>query len=526
MFKRILLVLAVPTLFFAAGLKDEGRRWWAHVQFLADDKLEGRNTGSEGYRKAAQYVAGEYERAGLKPAAGSGYFQPVEFVSRRLIENESSLALVRKGQAESLQLGEDANIGVRSNPPESLEAPLVFVGYGLSVPENNYDDLAGLDLRGKAVVYITGGPSSIPGPLRAHHQSADERWKALDHAGVVAALAIANPRSMDIPWARSTLSRLEPSMSLADPALISTPGRKLGITINPAHADKFLAGSGHTFQELLALADAGKPLPRFPIPATLRAKARVEHARAQSPNVVGVLPGSDAKLKSEYVVLSAHLDHVGVGQPINGDKIYNGAMDNASGIATLLEMAASLHESQKHLGRSVLFLAVTGEEKGLLGSRYYAARPTVNARSIVADINFDMFLPLAPLRTLTVYGLEESDLGEQVRAVTKSMGIAIQNDPEPNRNVFIRSDQYNFIREGIPALSFKVGYTPGSPEETTFKQWLHDRYHAPSDDLQQPVDLEAAAQFDRVMLALTEAVANRPERPRWNDSSFFRRFAK
>ena len=209
------------------------------------------------------------------------------------------------------------------------------------------------------------------------------------------------------------------------------------------------------------------------------------------------------------MVFSAHLDHLGIGAPINGDAIYNGAMDNASGVAAMLDVAASLHEKNARPKRSLLFVAVCGEEKGLLGSRYFATHPTVDAKHIVADINTDMFLPLFPLKLLTAYGIDESTLGDDVTAVAGSRwGVKIQPDPEPQRNAFIRSDQYSFIRRGIPALALKVGYAPGSPEEKIVKAWLTERYHAPSDDLNQPVDKEAAGKFDRLVAALLLRVAD------------------
>ncbi len=518
---RRALGLVVAVALFAA---EDGRRWWSHVSFLAGDELEGRNTGSEGFRKAAAYVAGEFERAGLKPAGAGGYYQPVKFRSRRIVEEGCRLALERQGAIEPLTLGEEAFLSMRTEPPERLEAAIVFAGYGLTVPELKYDDLEGLELRGKVVLYLSGGPSSIPGPLRAHYQSAGERWKFFDRAGVVGAMQIQNPRSMDIPWARASLARFQPSMSLADPALVEVAGPKLSVTVNPAHADKFLAGSGHSFGQILEMAAAGKPLPRFAVPARLVARARFEAAEVECRNVAAILPGTDPGLKDQYVALSAHLDHVGVGRPINGDSIYNGAMDNAAGTATLLEIAARLRESKTKLRWSLLFVAVTGEEKGLLGSKYYAAHPTVQPQSMVANLNVDMFLPLFPLKILTVMGLEESTLGERARAVAESMGIRVQTDLEPDRNLFIRSDQYNFIRRGVPALAFKVGYEKGSPEEAVAKAWLRDRYHAPSDDLKQPVDVGAAAAFNELILKLAEAVANQPEGPQWKAGSFFRKY--
>jgi len=220
------------------------------------------------------------------------------------------------------------------------------------------------------------------------------------------------------------------------------------------------------------------------------------------------------------------VDHLGIGEPINGDRIYNGAMDNASGSAVLLDVAASLKRSPENLKRSLLFVFVTGEEKGLLGSKYFTIHPTVKPDSMVANINIDMFLPIVPLKVLTILGLDESDLGPEARAVAESVGVKPQADPEPLRNVFIRSDQYNFIRRGIPALAMKVGFEPGSPEQKIFKDWLTQRYHAPSDDLAQPVDLKAAAMYEEIIRSLMVRVADDTQRPHWKQNSFFRRYAQ
>lgn len=524
MTRRLTLAAALAATLLAGS--PDGRRWWNHVQYLADDKLEGRLTGSAGHRTAAAYVAGEFERAGLKAAGTDGYLQPVRFHVRRLNEAESSLNLERNGESEELVLGEDAIISARIDPAPSIHTEVVFAGYALTVPEMHYDDLAGLDLRGKIVLYFSGGPSSIPGPLRSHYQFGDERGKFLERAGVIGAIAIPNPHHMDLPWSRIALGSRQPSMSLADPALDLQHGLKFSALVNPAHAEKWFAGSGHSFEDLLALVDAGKPLPRFPLRASIRADVAVERSEVESQNVAGMLPGTDPVLKDEYVVLSAHLDHLGIGEPINGDRVYNGAMDDASGVATLIDIAQSLSEAKPKLRRSLLFVVVTGEEKGLLGSSYFAAHPTVRAASIVADLNVDMFLPLFPLRSVTVYGLNESDLGEEIRAVARARGVRIQDDLEPDRNIFIRSDQYSFIRHGVPALAFKVGYEKGSPEEKIAKSWLKERYHAPSDDTKQPVDLECAARFNDLIRAMAEAVADHPSRPKWNATSFFRRFAE
>ena len=482
--------------------------------------MKGRETGSPEHREAAEYIARHFKEAGLQPGGTDGYFQSVPFRSRSIVEARSSLALVRGSDVVPVVLGDEATFSMRIEPAAHVEAPIVFAGYGLQVPEANHDDLAGLDLKGKVVLLLTGGPSSIPGPLLAHYQNT--RWSYLKQAGVVGVISIQNPKGQDIPWERSKLARFLPSMAIADPALDDTSGQQLAVTVNAATAEKFFVGSGHRFAELLELSNAGQVLPRFVIPASIRATVAIDARSLRSDNVVGILPGNDPVLKGEYIVVSSHLDHVGTGTG-TGDVIYNGAMDNASGIATLIETARAA-AAKKTFKRSIIFLAVTAEEKGLLGSRYYASRPTVPSRAMVADLNTDMFLPLFPLHSLVVQGLEESDLAADLRKTARPMGIEVYSDPEPERNAFVRSDQYSFIRAGVPSISLKVGFVKGSPEHEMVKKWRAERYHAPSDDLEQPIDRQAAEDFNKVYVALLEAVANRPTRPAWNDDSFFKRF--
>jgi Zn-dependent M28 family amino/carboxypeptidase len=526
--RRLLTITMAVTLAATAATRgdDTAARWWSHVEALANDGMEGRNTGSPAHKRAADYVAAQFKKLGLEPAGVGGYIQPVAFNTRQIDESKSSLSLVKSGMPEPLILGEDANINLRVDPAPSVEAPLVFAGYGLNIPEHGINDFAGVDLKGAIVVYIASTPKSLPGPLQAHFGSGEERWKMYKAAGAIGTLSVANPKSMDVPWARSTLARLQPSMSLADRTLDETPGQQLSVTMNPAHADKLFAGSGHTFAEMLGLVDAGKPVPSFALPARLKVATAVSRAQVESQNIAGILRGSDPTRRDEYVVLSAHVDHLGIGGAVNGDTIYNGAMDNASGVAAILEVAAALRESGAKPARSILFAAVTGEEKGLQGSLYFAAHPTVPRSSIVANVNTDMFLPLFPLKTLMVLGLDESDLGQDIRATAKALGLAVQADPEPQRNRFVRSDQYSFIKFGIPALAMKVGYEPSSPEAAIAAKWTAERYHAPSDDLNQPIDRSAAAKYVDVVRDLAVRIANRTDRPKWNESSFFKRFAR
>lgn len=500
-----------------------GQRWWTHIQFLADDSLEGRDTGSSGFEKAADYVAAQFRAAGLEPAGSDGYRQPMDFNVVRIDEARCSLDLILGGRVQHMKLGENAVLSVNSNAVENLNASAVFVGHGLTIPELKYDDLADVDVKGKIVVFVSGGPPEIAGPIKAHYQSSEERRKALLKAGVAGTIVIPNPKSTEVPWSRIAAARFQPRMELRDPGRDIPPPLPLGVTFNPASAEMLFAGSGHSFEEVLSALNAGKPLPHFPLAVKIHARVGMTRAEAKSENVVGVLPGSDAKLKKEYVVISAHLDHLGIGEPVNGDRIYNGAMDDASGDASLIEIARSLKESGARPKRSILFLSVTGEEKGELGSQYFVAHPTVTGK-IVADLNMDMYLPLFPLKYLEVQGLDESTLGEDIRAVTEQAGVQVQADKEPEHNRFIRSDQYSFIKKGAPALAFKFGYIQGSPEEKIFKAWYAERYHAPSDDASQPVDLAAAAQFNAVLEKLALRVADAEHRPEWKPDSFFRRF--
>jgi Zn-dependent M28 family amino/carboxypeptidase len=504
----------------------DGKSWWDYVKILADDNMEGRETGSPGLRRAQAYVVDQLTKNGIEPAGADGFYQPVKLIQKQVIEKDSFAALTHDGKSDALTPGEEILFSTRNDSNEKeITAPLVFAGYGVQIPEKQFDDLAGQNLAGKIVVYIAGSPSDIPAALASHYSTLREFWKPLHAAGVIGIITIPNPASMDIPWSRIALNRLHPSMDLVGAEFNDSDGLKLALTFNPAHAEKLFAGSGHTFAELAALAKDRKPLPRFPLNLGIKAHVAVQNTQIESANLVAKLSGSDPALKNEYVVLSAHLDHLGVGEPVNGDRIYNGAMDDGSGSAVLLDVAANLKSHPEKLKRSILFVFVTAEEKGLLGSRYFATHPTVPANSIVADINIDMFLPIVPLKFLEVKGLEESALGDRATSIATSLGVRAIPDQEPLRNRFIRSDQYSFIIRGIPAVKMDVGFLLGSPEQKIFKDWLTNRYHAPSDDLDQPKDLAAAALYEEIIRRLLIDTADNPDRPRWKPDSFFRRYA-
>jgi hypothetical protein len=501
-----------------------GKRWWSHVQYLADDKLEGRNVGTPGFQAAADYVKAQFQAAGLEPRGTHGYEQDVPFDAAQIDEAKSSIAIVAE-KPEELKFGDEAFFSVTKELAPEAGGEAVFAGYGLSIPERQYDDFQGLDLKGKIAVFVTGGPRDIPTAVKAHYQSSEERRKALVRTGAIGYAAIPNPRAAEVPWSRTAAARLAVKMELHDSGEARAMP-KVALVLNPEHAEKVFAGSGHSFSEVMEAVDKNGALPRFPLAVRFQTRAAVRSWPVKSVNLAGVLAGSDPLLAKEYVVVSAHLDHIGVGAPVNGDSIYNGAMDDASGIASLIEVARSIKESGAKPKRSILFLAVTGEEKGLLGSQYFATHPTVPTKAMVANLNMDMFLPLFPLKYLEVQGYGESTLSDDIRAVCEAAGVEVQADKQPDHNRFIRSDQYSFIKQGVPALAFKFGWLAGSPEEKIFNDWYKERYHGPADDLSQPVDLAAAAQFNSILEKLALRVADEPARPSWHADSFFRKFAQ
>ncbi len=502
--------------------------WWSHVQFLADDKLEGRRAGTPGYDKAVAYVEQQFKAIGLAPAGTQGYQQPVALVPTTVDTAKSSVSLKKPSGTTTFQLGREMNLSPHVDGTGPVSAPLVFIGYGLRVSAKHIDDFAGSDLKGKIVVYYGAAPDRLQGPQRAYARGLDQRWKQLYAAGAVGVIGLTPPRAVpgtqNLTPAQQQAAQPQraagPSLLFADPDLDNLKGLRVNATITAAGMDKLLAGTGHTFAEIRELGDAGKPLPHFDIPGTLEAQTvTTKGTELHASNVIGMIEGSDRKLKKEYVVVSAHLDHLGIGREINGDKLYNGAMDNASGVASVIECAKILM-AQPRPKRSILFIALAGEELGELGSQYFATKPTVPKPDIVADLNMDMYLPLFPLRFIEVQGMGESTLGNDARGAFQLNDVEVQYDKQPDENRFVRSDQVNFVKQGIPALAFKFGWTPDSPEMKTFNDWVATRYHKPSDDLDQPVDKVAAAQFTSILAQLTLRVANGPK-PSWYPESSF-----
>lgn len=517
-------LLCAALLATAAGAAPtRGEQWWAHVEALANDGMKGRLTGTPDFDRAADYVIGQFKANGLVPAGTDGFRQPVTLEEQVVDQAASTAALVSDAGTDRLSVGDDVLVSASLPRPAAVDAPLVFAGYGLHIPEAGHDDFAGLDLKGRIVVVISGGPATISGAMKSNARS--ERAKFVAAQGGLGILTINTPRAVEIPWERQRLLAHQSGMYAADPAMRDVPGEFMGGLFNPAIAERVFARSGHSFAGIAALADASKPVPTFALDERLKATVVSRRRPVATYNLLAKLPGSDPALKAQTVVLSAHLDHLGVGDPISGDSIYNGAMDDASGVASVLEIARRFHDTHARPKRTVLIAILTAEEKGLLGSDALARRPTAKAGHIVADLNFDMPLPLWPLKSVLVVGQDESSLGQAAATVGQEQGLALVPDPWPDRNVFIRTDGYSFVKAGVPAVAFKFGYARGTPEAVIEKQWRATRYHAPSDDLNQPVEKEEAVKLDDYVAALALRVADAPAAPTWNADSFFRRFA-
>jgi hypothetical protein len=508
------------TLLLATDPNPATHRWWAHVQALSNDALKGRDTGSEGYRNAAAYVVAQFQRLGVKAAGENGWYQNVPLHVVRFRAEQSEASLVRSNGSTKLRWLQQISVPARMTIPESIEGALVFDGTTGDAIDPKVDP------KGKILVRLNLG---APANAAAGATAGGRRGGGQTPAGVVAIVTVDNPGGAEPPrWpvAYSVAMTLASSTSAGSTstggtpaAAASAPGAPPAFRFNPAFAEELFAGSGHSYKELADLAAAGKPLPRFALPATLRAHMKFEAADLASDNIIGILPGTDPALAQEYVVVSAHLDGYGIGEPWHGDGIYNGAFDDAAYVATLIELAETLHESGTHLKRSILFCVVTAEEKGLLGSRYFAAHPTVPKERMVANVNLDQLRPIFPLKTLTTLALEDSTMGDTVRRVAAGMDIRIQPDPEPERNLLRRSDHWNFMQIGVPAVGFIFGYEKGTPEEAVYRKWYADRYHSPADDLNQPWDPAAAAKFNDFFNKLVAALANDPKRPEWKSGS-------
>jgi hypothetical protein len=498
----------------------------AHMRFLSADALTGRKPGTTGFDIAANYVQAQLEALGFLPAGDNQtFFQAVPLRKGQVQEAGSSITLIRKNKEQNLTYAIDFSLSPHFGQPSSeVTAPVVFVGFGVSAPELGYDDYKKVDVKGKIVAYFNGAPASFPSAQRAYYSSAKQE-NAVAH-GAVGVISFSLPTDTRNAWNPAAIRAQQGVFKWLDKQ--GQPQRTypqlLGVaTASDSTAAALFAGAKRTLAE--AVLQANQNIPQaFPLPCSLRIRTQTSFMEVAGYNIVAVLPGTDPVLKNEYVVHSAHLDHLGIGRSQQGDSIHNGAHDNASGVAILLETARLYTTLPQPMRRSVLFTVVTGEEMGLLGSDYFASNPTVPGDKIVADLNLDMPFFFHPLLDIVPYGADHSSLAQEVAVAAKALDLQIAPDPIPEQVVFIRSDHFSFVRHGIPALFIKSGFQTGNPQLDGKKvnlDWRAKIYHSPKDDMNQPFDFAAAAKHVQLQFLIGYLVNKADHRPTWNKGDFF-----
>ncbi|HEX3166519.1 MAG TPA: M28 family peptidase [Chitinophagaceae bacterium] len=499
----------------------------AHIAYLADDKLKGRLPGTEGYQLAVDYVIDQYKKIGLTPAGDNGGYTQKVLIRKSIVENSSAVVVLKDkfGNIDSLTFMKDfAPAPNPINKNASADGQLVFAGYGVEIP-GGYSDYTGIDVKGKIVVLVAGAPDGLHSTVTAHFSNSGNKMNVAFEKGAIGVILYSSqnrPSTNPNPTLQSNTT-VNPEKTRAFSRGFTG---NLNIVVNaptPLMRRLFM-NSGKNMEQVLTDIKKGKPS-SFEFGYSLSVSYTTAHTDIESYNVVGLIPGVDKVLKNEYVVHSAHLDHVGIGRAVAGDSIYNGAHDNASGVSSLLEIARVYRSSGAKPKRSILIVMVTGEEMGLLGSSYFAANPTVSKASIVADVNTDMPTVIAPLLSVVPLGAEHSSLMNNVKFAAGYLGLDVENDPEPTENRFVRSDQYSFVMNGIPALHIKYGTKTNIPgfDLTAFvKQWRAKYYHQAADGLEGGIfNFTAAKTYVQLNFLISYSIAQTTERPKWNDGDLF-----
>jgi hypothetical protein len=508
----------------------------AHIRFLSDTLLQGRAPGTAGYDIAARYVATELEGMGLHPAVSGKWYQPVPLERAVTDEAASSFALTVNGKEQRLTDAKDYMLstwfatpaGKDKKAESDVDAPIVFVGFGVTAPDQKYDDYAAVDVHGKLIATIYGAPSSFPSTERAYYSDGVVKAKNAVAHGATGVISIMLPED----WKRYPWEWLVPQIQMGEMHWLNKDGvphdffpqLKGYVLLNEKTAEALFAGAPKTLGQVFAAAKASKPQ-SFALPASARIHTVANTTVIESPNIVAELKGSDPSLRDQYVVYTAHVDHLGICPAVEGDNVCHGALDNASGTASLLEIARAYASLPQPPRRSVLFVFVTGEEMGLLGSDYFAHYPTVPLKSIVANVNIDG-APGAyfPMKDVVVLGSEHSSMSDEVNSAAKALGYGLSPDPMPEEVLFIRSDQYSFVLQGVPAVDVTDGVKSTDPKVNgldVVKKWLVTRYHTPLDNMDQPIDFESTAKGSLMNFLIGYEVAQRPGVPEWNKGDFF-----
>ena len=497
------------------------------MAFLADDARMGREAGSKEYDAAAKYAVKRMKSVGLKPADGKNWRQEVRLRSA-VRDTTAAMLVLRDGdQKTALTHLEDYIIGQNFDPGSfDVASPIVYAGYGVTAPEEGIDDYAGIDVAGKIVVIFGGAPPALNNEKRAYYSSG--RVKNVNAAahGAIGMIGIQTAESAKrAPWERFISGVGRASMTtIGDDgrAEVAAPSIIAGASMSVSGAGKMFAGEKTDFAALQAEEAKGKGAPPgFDLRKTIRLAGASKLSDKTSANVIGMIEGADPVLRDEVVILTAHLDHIGLSPSAKPgeDAINNGALDNASGVAVLLEAARMFKASGARPKRTIAFVALTAEEKGLLGSDYLARHPAFGGRRAVSNVNLDMPIAIYPFTDVIAFGADRSSLGPVVADAARSMGVALSADPLPQENLFIRSDHYSFVRQGIPSVFLAPGWANGG--EKAFEEFLKNHYHKPSDDLSLPIDYDALARFADLNFRIARTLADAPTAPVWNSGDFF-----
>ena len=509
----------------------------AHIKFLSDDQLEGRGTGAPGGELAAKYIAAQLEALGIKGAGEQGsYFQPVSLVGVKADPN-TVLTVSSGDKRETFKFGDEYVAFTGAQAAEAdVNTELVFVGYGIDAPEQKWNDYKGAasDYRGKILVMLVNDPPATPaepnlfgGRTLTYYGRWTYKYEEAARRGAAGAILLHTDESAGYPWSVVRTSNGSWRFDIAREANDKSPYLKIRSWMTDAAAHRMMQLAGQNLEDLRRRAASRDFQPvKLNLTASINLKSEVK--RVKAPNVVGILPGRDPKLRDEYVVFSAHWDHLGVGEPDKrGDRIYNGAVDNASGVASILAIAEALTklpESEKPR-RSILFLFPTAEEQGLLGAEWYSKHPLVPLKKTAADINLDSMNVLGPTSDFVPLGAERSTLKTVAEEIAKERGMTVTPDPRPEQGSFYRSDHFPFAKVGVPSISLKEGssYVGHTKEwgEQQFKAYNTAHYHQPSDEYSDSWNFEGMAQEAEIALAIGRRIADMQEMPRFNPNDEF-----
>ncbi len=498
----------------------------ADIAYLADDKLKGRQPGTEGFQMAADYVIARMKSYGVQPAGENGGWLQQVRLRKAFTDKGAQVNLTINGQSAKLEYGRD--VVIYPNPEaksSSVSAPVVFAGFGITNLEQHYDDYASVDVKGKVVMVFRGAPESFPSSEVSHFMDMITIQKtAAQHGAVGVIIASADSTGRMANLSRGIYSVLDSKGKIVVSRSYYNNQIKSLAALNYSYVQQLLKGTGKSVKEVYAALKGGKSQSAMLNGVVFSANCNSTYQDINSFNVVGKISGTDPVLKDEYVVHSAHLDHLGISTPIQGDSIYNGAHDNASGVSSMLQIANIYSHLKVKPKRSILMVAVTGEELGDLGSGYFAARPTVPVKNMVADVNTDMPTIIAPLLSVTALGAEHSSLAKVVDEAAAYLDLSVEPDPEPKENRFVRSDQYSFVKEGIPALHIKYGSKTADGKNNLNEfvaQWRAKYYHKPQDDINGIFDFNAGAKYAQLNFLIGYMVANTKARPEWNKGDVF-----